>query len=167
MVMGRIEADKGVGMLVRQARAGDEPRVRELADRLNDEALPAWRNPAAMPSMDKAAELFFSPPSEDYVLMVCVDDGDRPIGFAHAMMDKDFFTEEPQRHVLFIATDATHEGKGVARRLVDAVGDWARDKGATGLLLYVFATNERARAAYHRFGFREDMLKMVRPIRGT
>jgi len=96
--------------------------------------------------------------------MVCVDEGDRPIGFAQAMMDKDFFTEEPQGHILFIATDAAHEGRGVARRLVDTIGDWARERGAKGLLLYVFATNERARTAYQRFGFEEDMLKMVKPL---
>lgn len=152
-------------MRVRVARTEDEPRIRFLLKRFEGESLPSWRDPAPLAgSLEKEATKLFDPPSGDYVLMVCVDEGDRPIGFAQAMMDNDFFTEEPQGHILFIATDAAQEGRGVARRLVDAIGDWAREKGAKGLLLYVFATNERARAAYRRFGFEEDMLKMVKPL---
>jgi GNAT superfamily N-acetyltransferase len=47
------------------------------------------------------------------------------------------------------------------------VEDWARGQGASGLLLHVFATNATARAAYHRFGFQEDMVKMVKPLGAT
>lgn len=151
-------------MRVRLARPADEAKVLTLANRLNNEVLPAWRDPAAMPTMDNAVALFFNPPSADYVLMVCVDDSDSPIGFTQAIMDKDFFTGEPQGHILFLVTDDAHEGRGVARSIVEAVGDWGRDRGATSLLLYVFATNERARIAYQWFGFQEDMLKMVKPL---
>lgn len=152
-------------MRVRIARPEDEARISVLLRRFEGESLPAWRDPAALArSAANAPAKLFHPPPGDYVLMVCVEEDDRPIGVAQAMMDKDFFTEEPQGHLLLLVTDAAQEGRGVARCLVDAVGAWAREKGGLGLLLYVFATNERARAAYLRFGFQEDMVKMVKPL---
>lgn len=150
---------------IRLARANDEARIRDLLKRFEGEVLPAWRDSAPLQeSLSKEAEKLFTPLSGDYVLLVCADEDDRPIGFAQAMMDKDHFSEEPQGHLLFIVTDEQHEGKGVARRLVTAVEDWAWERGATGLQLYVFATNLRARAAYQHFGFEEDMVTMVKPL---
>jgi aminoglycoside 6'-N-acetyltransferase I len=115
-------------------------------------------------NLTKAEDGFFGPAAVEGTLLVCVDDSDAPIGFAQAMMDRDFFSGEPQGHLLFLVTDPAHEGRGVARSLMAAVEAWAREQGATGMLLYVFATNEGARAAYHRFGFQEDMVKMVKPL---
>jgi GNAT superfamily N-acetyltransferase len=132
--------------------------------RLRDGSLPAWRRPASLEKNLTAAEAgFFGPAAGERTLLVCVDD-DTPIGFAQAMMDTDFFSGEPQGHLLFLVTDRAHEGRGVARSLMAEVEAWARAQGATGLLLYVFATNEGARAAYGRFGFQEDMVKMVKPL---
>lgn len=154
-----------MAVTIRVARAEDEPRIRFLLKRFEGEALPAWRDPAPVAeSLSRESEKLFNPQPGDFVLMVCVDAEDRPIGVAQAMMDKDHFSEEPQGHLLFLVTDAQHEGKGVARRLVEAVEDWAAERGARGLLLYVFATNLRARAAYERFGFQDDMVKMVKPL---
>jgi GNAT superfamily N-acetyltransferase len=136
--------------------------------RLRDGSLPAWRHPASLETNLTEAEAgFFGPLAVERTLLVCVDDDDAPIGFAQAMMDKDFFSGAPQGHLLFLVTDRAHEGRGVARSLMAGVEDWARGQGASGLLLHVFATNETARAAYHRFGFQEDMVKMVKPLGAT
>jgi len=152
-------------MTVRLARPEDEPRVRALAQRLDEGGLPRWRDPAPLArSMARSEAQFFNPPSEDWVLLVWADAADVPQGFAQAMMDKEFFSGDPLGHLLFLVTDADHEGQGIARQLVAAVEAWARGRGATGLLLYVFATNTGARRAYHRLGFEEDMVTMVRPI---
>ena len=45
-------------------------------------------------------------------------------------------------------------GSGVARRLVDAVVDWARRQGAAHVELWVVNGNDAARAVYERSGFR-------------
>ncbi len=133
--------------------------------RLRDASLPAWRKPGSLETnLTGAEEGFFGSATVERTLLVYVDDSDAPIGFAQAMMDRDFFSGEPQGHLLFLVTDRAHEGRGVARSLMAAVESWAREQGATGLLLYVFATNENARAAYDRFGFQEDMVKMVKPL---
>src|SRR5690554_2163003 len=77
------------------------------------------------------------------------------------------FPAKPQAHLYYLVTDPSCEGKGVGRMLMDAVEDFARDKSATGILLYVFSTNERARSVYERYGFQDDMLKMVKPVSAT
>lgn len=152
-------------MTIRAARPDDAPKLHDLMRRLREGSLPAWRPPASLETNLTEAEAgFFGAATAERTLLVCVDDGDTPIGFAQAMMDKDFFSGEPQGHLLFLVTDQAHEGRGVARSLVAGVEDWARGQGASGLLLYVFATNGSARTAYGRFGFQEDMIKMVKPI---
>ncbi|MFI6781034.1 GNAT family N-acetyltransferase [Micromonospora sp. NPDC050276] len=45
-------------------------------------------------------------------------------------------------------------GKGVGDRLVEEVARWARERGADGLRLSVMSNNARAKALYHRAGFR-------------
>jgi GNAT superfamily N-acetyltransferase len=150
---------------IRAARPDDAPKLQDLMRRLREGSLPAWRHPTSLEDNLTAAEAgFFGPLAAERTLLVCVDDSDTPIGFAQAMMDKDFFSGAPQGHLLFLVTDRAHEGRGVARSLMAGVEDWARAHGATGLLLHVFATNDTARAAYHRFGFQEDMVKMVKPL---
>jgi len=47
-----------------------------------------------------------------------------------------------------------HErGQGAAGRLVDAVGQWARDEGSSALHLHVTTAVPRARAFYEKSGF--------------
>lgn len=151
---------------IRFARPDDRPQLEALMRRLHAERLPAWRDPAPVARNVAAAEAaFFAEDGEDRVLLVCTDVADRAIGYAQAMMDKDFFSGVPQGHLLFLVTDQAQEGRGIARALMSAVEDWASARGATGLMLYVFATNGRARAVYQRFGFEEDMVQMVKPLR--
>lgn len=151
-------------MRIRLARPEDAPRLHVLAPRLNEGALPAWRDAGPLEQNLAEAEAGFFAPDENRVLLVAADAADVPQGFAQAMMDREFFSGAPLGHLLFLVTDAAQEGQGIARRLVAAVEDWARARGATGMILYVFATNEGARRAYHRLGFQEDMVTMVRPF---
>ena len=109
-------------MKIRAARLDDAPRIGALAQRLREGPLPAWRDPAPLSaSLDQAEAAFFGPDSDERVLLVCVDEADRPIGFAQAMMDRDFFSQETQGHLLFLVTDQAHERRGVARLLVTGV----------------------------------------------
>lgn len=54
-------------------------------------------------------------------------------------------------YAMFVAT--SDRGTNAARRLVDAVSDWARDEGATALYLHVTAALARSRAFYEKVGF--------------
>lgn len=155
-------------MKVRSAGSADTPRIRELAVRLMDQSLPHWRDPAPLKDkLNEALAAYDGEMPQDHLLLVCEDDKGWIAGFAHAGMDADFFSGEAQAHLYYLVTDPSCEGKGVGRMLMDAVEDFARDKSATGILLYVFSTNERARSVYERYGFQEHMLKMVKPVSAT
>jgi ribosomal protein S18 acetylase RimI-like enzyme len=52
---------------------------------------------------------------------------------------------------MWVAPDA--RGAGVGRALLDAITDWARDRGCDRLVLSVTETNEIARRAYGACGF--------------
>jgi len=134
-------------MKVRSAGSADTPRIRELAVRLMDQSLPHWRDPAPLKDkLNEALAAYDGEMPQDHLLLVCEDDKGWIAGFAHAGMDADFFSGEAQAHLYYLVTDPSCEGKGVGRMLMDAVEDFARDKSATGILLYVFSTNERARS---------------------
>ena len=54
-------------------------------------------------------------------------------------------------YAMWVAPDA--RGAGVGRALLDAVADWARDRGCDRLVLLVTESNERARRFYVTHGF--------------
>ncbi len=52
---------------------------------------------------------------------------------------------------MWVAPDA--RGAGVGRALLDAVADWAHDRGCDRLVLSVTESNEIARRFYEAYGF--------------
>ena len=74
----------------------------------------------------------------------------QPIGFvcAECRPDSNFGVLLDNLHVL-----PAHQGGGVGRRLIQAVRDWARQRGATQLYLYVINENAAAIGFYERQGW--------------
>ena len=64
---------------------------------------------------------------------------------------------DPERGLFLVSVfvDASQRGAGTADRLLTAVLDWARARGADGIRLHVHEDNTRARAFYERRGFRD------------
>ena len=56
-------------------------------------------------------------------------------------------------YAMYVTPDA--RGSGVATQLVEAVSQWARERGADELYLHVTTAVARARAFYRKVGFRE------------
>ena len=77
------------------------------------------------------------------------DDG-TPVGTATGA---EYDAEPGVAHVyaMWVAPDA--RGAGVGRALLDAVADWASDRGCDRLVLSVTETNEIARRVYEACGF--------------
>jgi GNAT superfamily N-acetyltransferase len=63
-------------------------------------------------------------------------------------------TADHERYVPSMWVDAAARGTGAADALVAAVTGWARSQGARRLRLWVSDGSPRARAFYHRLGFR-------------
>ncbi|PLP61274.1 N-acetyltransferase [Mesorhizobium loti] len=56
-----------------------------------------------------------------------------------------------------VATHPDHRGRGLARRTVGALMNWARDAGADKACLQVVADNHPALAVYRRLGFNTEL----------
>ncbi len=67
----------------------------------------------------------------------------------------DGWSDDPERRELVgMWVAPAHRGRGISRKLLGAVSDWARSEGATVLSLGVRTTNPDARAAYLHMGLR-------------
>lgn len=66
------------------------------------------------------------------------------------------FFDEPDWVVIAMWVDPEHRGKGLGRRLLDAVVDFQRVHGATESVLGVVDGNDGARALYERYGYRDN-----------
>ena len=88
-----------------------------------------------------------------------------PAGFVHAEAATDPVTQEACAYVALLAVTEAAQGQGVASRLMEAVEDWARQQGFRLICLDVFANNRRARDFYARHGYRDDSLRLTKPLR--
>jgi ribosomal protein S18 acetylase RimI-like enzyme len=138
-------------VLLRRIRVGDwghqrALRLEMLADtpiaylesREHAEARPEahWKS--------QLAERTASRTSAQWVL----DAGDRFVGTMSCVRD-----EMGRVHVVGVYLAPAYRGRGLLRRMLDEVAEWARERGVTTLALEVAKENERAVAAYRRLGF--------------
>src|SRR3546814_9837805 len=59
-------------------------------------------------------------------------------------------------YIALLAVEQEHEGRGVAKALVEQAELWAREMGFSRLALDVFASNDHALKFYDRAGFRSE-----------
>ncbi len=85
---------------------------------------------------------------EDVWLMV--DQADRPIGFAIVHV----FDQDQLVHLHELDVHPHYARQGLGRRLIAAIADWARARGATALTLTTFADVPWNGPYYARLGFR-------------
>ena len=78
--------------------------------------------------------------------------GDEWVGVAGGMFDYD---NSEVAEIISVWVDPEHRRSGMAAALVETVADWAGDRGAKQLHLWVTETNEPARRLYRRLGFAE------------
>jgi [ribosomal protein S18]-alanine N-acetyltransferase len=62
-------------------------------------------------------------------------------------------------HLLNITVAPEHQGQGWARVMLDALCDWALQRGAPWIWLEVRQSNLRAVRIYERYGFRQVSLR--------
>jgi GNAT superfamily N-acetyltransferase len=95
-------------------------------------------------------------PDYDYV-WVLADKQDHPIGFAIAhVLDESVHLREIDVHPHYAR-------QGLGRRLIEAIADWARTKGATALTLTTFSDVPWNGPYYARLGFRTLDLATLNP----
>jgi GNAT superfamily N-acetyltransferase len=86
-------------------------------------------------------------------VLVAVDDNDRPLGVASATSHATLHTKGGVAYITALVTDADARGRGVGRALVNAIEQWARERGADRLSVTSAEHRSGAHAFYPACGF--------------
>jgi GNAT superfamily N-acetyltransferase len=135
-------------MNVREATAADEQTLLEFTRALWAENWDRpWRPPEAEPAM-----------FDGKLVLLAEDEGD-PVGYAFGELDPHGYA-----HVNIVYVVPERRRQGVAKALLAAFGERAREQGIEHLTLDVATRNEAGRVAWRRLGFTEWAQRLTVPI---
>lgn len=104
-------------------------------------------------------ELLINSPAS--VLMVVELNGELlASGYARVETAKPYLQHPQHAYLGFMYTHPTHRGKGLNKLVLDALKQWARERGITELRLEVYHNNRSAIRAYEKAGFSQLMIEM-------
>jgi GNAT superfamily N-acetyltransferase len=92
-------------------------------------------------------------------LIMLAFEGSRPIGAATCFVGFSTFAAKPLVNIHDLVVVPDSRGRGVGRRLLEAVERKARELGCCKLTLEVLDRNQRALGAYKSFGFAQYSLQ--------
>lgn len=143
----------------------DDDFILGLVPRFVDFPLPAWRRRHECIDGIRKDLLrhLEDEPANSYLFIAEDDDGTR-VGFIHLQKTQDFFTGRSNCHISDLAVVTAHEGRGVAKALLEHTQEWAREHRCQLITLAVLPGNERARALYEAAGFGTDLVRMAKPV---
>lgn len=145
---------------LRPALPGDAPFLTAVTRRLGDFPVPAWRTAGEIAAADLRQMLpRLANPADDTLLLVAEQSPTEQLGCLFVTSEPDFFTGRPGAHIEVVAVTAEAEGRGVARRLLEAGEKWARERGYGHVTLNVFVANERARSVYEYLGYSAETVR--------
>jgi ribosomal protein S18 acetylase RimI-like enzyme len=153
-----------ITFLIRLAE-DDDDFILGLVPRFVDFPLPAWRRRHECIDGIRKDLLrhLEDEPANSYLFIAEDDDGER-VGFIHLQKTQDFFTGRSNCHISDLAVVTAHEGRGVAKALLEHTQEWAREHRCQLITLAVLPGNERARALYEAAGFGTDLVRMAKPV---
>jgi ribosomal protein S18 acetylase RimI-like enzyme len=113
---------------------------------------------ATAPGAEKTMRRFLADlASSGHSFLFVAVSGGRTVGFISGELREGSPTFQPKTWAsvddVFVEPD--HRNLGMGRALLESVGAWARERGASGISLQVAAANARARKFYEELGFRE------------
>lgn len=143
----------------------DDDFILGLVPRFVDFPLPAWRRRHECIDGIRKDLLrhLEDEPANSYLFIAEDNDGER-VGFIHLQKTQDFFTGRSNCHISDLAVVTAHEGRGVAKALLEHTQEWAREHRCQLITLAVLPGNERARALYEAAGFGTDLVRMAKPV---
>ncbi len=87
----------------------------------------------------------------DRIFVICIDA--EAVGYVHAC-DYEGTYFDPQKNIMAIAISSSHRGEGLGRMLLEAVEDWAKLDGCSGVRLVSGMNREGAHAFYECCGYK-------------
>ena len=148
---------------IRPATPSDVAAILELLPRLAAFPIPPERRPEDLWRGDAELLRRWSVGEAPQCIVSVAVDGDQAIvGAAMAQMREELISHDPSAHLEVLVVRADVEGHGIGARLVEAIEEAVRNRGAASLTLHVFAGNARARAVYDRLGFAGELIRYIK-----
>jgi GNAT superfamily N-acetyltransferase len=150
---------------VRPARPDDLPQALDLFDQL-DRFQSGWRVFEPRTSLRDEAERRYRTAldSPDSRLVVAEGDGGI-VGIAHgSLLAISSISDEVALDVENLIVLPSHRRRGVARALVLALAQFARDRGAPRLALKTYSLNDEAMRFWESMGFRPRWVQMTAAV---
>ena len=94
------------------------------------------------------------------VVVACVEGEIVGSGYVKINTAQPFYKERNYAYLGFMYVAPEYRGKGINKKIIDELIDWAKLKNITEFQLDVYAQNESALKAYSKLGFEPDLLRM-------
>jgi ribosomal protein S18 acetylase RimI-like enzyme len=85
-------------------------------------------------------------------------------GYARIETAKHYLKHQNHAYLGFMYVDPAHRGKGVNKKIMEALEKWATGKNITELRLDVYNNNDPAIKAYEKVGFVKHMINMRKGV---
>jgi GNAT superfamily N-acetyltransferase len=129
-------------LLIREARPEDAARLAELSAALG--------YPATTDTMEARLRRLLA--RSDDTVLVAMNSG-HIVGWIHGSQ-QELLESEPRCEILGLVVDARHRGKGVGRRLIEQLEQWARARGLGLMTVRSNVTRQESHPFYQRLGYR-------------
>jgi ribosomal protein S18 acetylase RimI-like enzyme len=138
---------------LREATGGDEDFIVSLVPRFVEHGAADGHTPqTVIEGTARVLRAALRARREDELLLIAEDELGERAGFAYAVTQRDFFTNERYAHVSEIAVAGS--GRGVGAALMDGVEAWSRARGYRIVSLNVVDGNAPAQRFYESHGYR-------------
>ncbi len=101
--------------------------------------------------------------SDPLVEIAVAISGDEIVGCGYARIEnakKPFFKYQQHAYLGFMYVDPAHRGKGVNKRIIEALKQWSLSQNITEMRLEVYNGNTDAIKAYEKAGFTRHIIEM-------
>lgn len=100
--------------------------------------------------------------SASHIELVVAESGAEIIGCGYARIEnaKPYVQHRQHAYLGFMYVDTNHRGKGVNKKIMDALIQWSLLQNITEMRLEVYEANEGAIRAYEKAGFSRLMVEM-------
>jgi GNAT superfamily N-acetyltransferase len=103
-----------------------------------------------------------------HIRLIVAESGREVIGSGYARIEsaKPYLQHTQYAYLGFMYTDPEHRGKGVNKKIIDALKEWALSQHIYEMRLEVYADNKSALHAYEKAGFANHMMEMRMDLKG-
>ncbi|HEV2596432.1 MAG TPA: GNAT family N-acetyltransferase [Sphingomicrobium sp.] len=149
-------------MIIREATQDDHAQWLTLWEGYN--AFYGREGPSALPlEVTQTTWQRFFDPDEPVHALVAELNG-QLVGIGHYLFHRSTISIAPTCYLQDLFTSEDARGHGVATRLIDAIAEMARTRGAARVYWQTQETNARARALYDRVAERSGFIVYRRPL---